>query len=163
MSEMMGEAIKRWTARRRLALAPLRTSRARPLWRWLVASSTRPRPRLKAGLRTAKSAKRTRWGQARGCTRVAGRPRCRDHHAHSSSGSRQRQFELKPRRRYGRLTAHDNKGKGRRAPVDRRLTSSTINSLTDSLLGGGGSTPISRTVLKELQPSDPAWRPFCAS
>ena len=23
-----------------------------------------------------------------------------------------------------------------------------------------GSTPISRTVLKELQPSDPAWRPF---
>lgn len=26
-----------------------------------------------------------------------------------------------------------------------------------------GSTPISRTVLKELQPSDPAWRPFAAS
>ena len=25
-----------------------------------------------------------------------------------------------------------------------------------------GSTPISRTVLKELQPSDPAWRPFAA-
>ncbi|MEB1149470.1 hypothetical protein VDP41_20920, partial [Xanthomonas campestris pv. campestris] len=26
----------------------------------------------------------------------------------------------------------------------------------------GGSTPISRTVVKELQPSDPAWPPFAA-
>ncbi|WP_230672674.1 hypothetical protein, partial [Xanthomonas euvesicatoria] len=26
-----------------------------------------------------------------------------------------------------------------------------------------GSTPISRTVVKELQPSDPAWPPFAAS
>ncbi|MBV6792374.1 hypothetical protein, partial [Xanthomonas euvesicatoria] len=25
-----------------------------------------------------------------------------------------------------------------------------------------GSTPISRTVVKELQPSDPAWPPFAA-
>ncbi|MFB0377700.1 hypothetical protein ABVD74_14715, partial [Xanthomonas euvesicatoria] len=28
---------------------------------------------------------------------------------------------------------------------------------------GWGSTPISRTVVKELQPSDPAWPPFAAS
>ncbi|MBV6792801.1 hypothetical protein, partial [Xanthomonas euvesicatoria] len=27
---------------------------------------------------------------------------------------------------------------------------------------GWGSTPISRTVVKELQPSDPAWPPFAA-
>ena len=31
------------------------------------------------------------------------------------------------------------------------------------LLEGSGSTPISRTVLKELRTSDPAWHPFCAS
>ncbi|MBV6836707.1 hypothetical protein KWH01_05300, partial [Xanthomonas campestris pv. merremiae] len=32
-----------------------------------------------------------------------------------------------------------------------------------NLLGDAmGSTPISRTVVKELQPSDPAWPPFAA-